>query len=66
LLFTTAVNKTNLRIISGNMRKKKVVFVLFGVAGITETLNEKSSNPEAVDMNGRFQMQGGKNWILPK
>jgi hypothetical protein len=22
--------------------------------------------PEAVDMNGRFQMQGGKNWILPK
>jgi hypothetical protein len=23
-------------------------------------------NPEAVDMNGRFQMQGGKNWILPK
>jgi hypothetical protein len=22
--------------------------------------------PEAVDMNGRFQMQGGKNRILPK
>ncbi len=21
---------------------------------------------EAVDMNGRFQMQGGKNWIFPK
>jgi hypothetical protein len=21
---------------------------------------------EAVDMNGRFQMQEGKNWILPK
>ncbi len=21
---------------------------------------------EAVDMNGRFQMQGDKNWILPK
>jgi hypothetical protein len=21
---------------------------------------------EAVYMNGRFQMQGGKNWILPK
>jgi hypothetical protein len=21
---------------------------------------------EAADMNGRFQMQGGKNWILPK
>jgi hypothetical protein len=21
---------------------------------------------EAVDMNGRFQMQGGKNWFLPK
>jgi hypothetical protein len=24
------------------------------------------SNAEAVDMNGRFQMQGGKNWVLPK
>jgi hypothetical protein len=24
------------------------------------------SYPEAVDMNGRFQMQGGKNWFLPK
>ncbi len=23
-------------------------------------------SPEAVDMNGNFQMQGGKNWILPK
>ncbi len=22
--------------------------------------------PEAADMNGIFQMQGGKNWILPK
>ncbi len=22
--------------------------------------------PEAADMNGRIQMQGGKNWILPK
>jgi hypothetical protein len=21
---------------------------------------------EAVDMNGKFQMQGGKNWIFPK
>ncbi len=25
-----------------------------------------AENPEAVDMNGRFQMQGGKNWILPE
>jgi hypothetical protein len=25
-----------------------------------------NKNTEAVDMNGRFQMQGGKNWILPK
>jgi hypothetical protein len=24
------------------------------------------SSPEAVDTNGRFQMQGVKNWILPK
>jgi hypothetical protein len=23
-------------------------------------------DPEAVDMNGIFQMQGGKNWFLPK
>ncbi len=26
----------------------------------------KGPQSEAVDMNGRFQMQGGKNWILPK
>jgi hypothetical protein len=26
----------------------------------------QQGGPEAVDMNGRFQMQGGKNWILPK
>jgi hypothetical protein len=25
-----------------------------------------SESAEAVDMNERFQMQGGKNWILPK
>ncbi len=24
------------------------------------------TSAEAVDMNGRFQMQGGKNWFLPK
>jgi hypothetical protein len=24
------------------------------------------NSTEAVDMNGRFQRQGGKNWILPK
>ncbi len=28
--------------------------------------NESSKAAEAVDMNERFQMQGGKNWILPK
>ncbi len=27
---------------------------------------EKGMVPEAVDMNGRFQMQGRKNWFLPK
>jgi len=27
---------------------------------------ESKNWPEAVDMNGRFEMQGGKNWILPK
>jgi hypothetical protein len=26
----------------------------------------RGPTPEAVDMNGRFQMQGGKNRILPK
>jgi hypothetical protein len=26
----------------------------------------RSTSTEAVDMNGRFQMQGGKNWFLPK
>jgi hypothetical protein len=31
-----------------------------------EAGNLKSENSEAADMNGRFQMQGGKNWILPK
>ncbi len=25
-----------------------------------------ASATEAVDMNGRFQIQGGKNWFLPK
>jgi hypothetical protein len=32
-----------------------------GFVSITE-----EGSPEAVDMNGRFQMQGGKNWFLPK
>ncbi len=38
-----------------------------------ESIPRKESTPpgwetisEAADMNGRFQMQGGKNWILPK
>jgi hypothetical protein len=29
-------------------------------------MKELPGYPEAVDMNGRFQMQGGKNWFLPK
>ncbi len=29
-------------------------------------MSYNASIPEAVDMNGRFQMQGGKNWFLPK
>jgi hypothetical protein len=29
-------------------------------------LNPVAFCSEAVDMNGIFQMQGGKNWILPK
>ncbi len=31
-----------------------------------EKLPGRVPTPEAVDMNGRFQMQGGKNWFLPK
>jgi hypothetical protein len=27
---------------------------------------QNTRRAEAVDMNGRFQMQGGKNWFLPK
>jgi hypothetical protein len=26
----------------------------------------RTMGTEAVDINGRFQMQGGNNWILPK
>jgi hypothetical protein len=29
-------------------------------------INPPFMTTEAVDMNGRIQMQGGKNWILPK
>jgi hypothetical protein len=29
-------------------------------------VDEEILSSEAVDMNGRFQMQGGKNWFLPK
>jgi hypothetical protein len=35
-----------------------------GGGGFAEPTDNKEA--EAVDMNGRFQMQGGKNWILPK
>ncbi len=28
-----------------------------------EKKQERQKCPEAVDMNGRFQMQGGKNWF---
>ncbi len=28
--------------------------------------NVNQAQSEAVDMNGRFQKQGGKNWFLPK
>ncbi len=33
---------------------------------VTVQEQEADLNSEAVDMNGRFQIQGGKNWILPK
>ncbi len=37
-----------------------------GICSLVETPQKFPRNTEAVDMNGRFQMQGGKNWILPK
>jgi hypothetical protein len=39
------------------------------VAGIDtffEVIQRRVFLTEAVAMNGRFQMQEGKNWILPK
>jgi hypothetical protein len=30
------------------------------------TYTEKAVVQRRYDMNGKFQMQGGKNWILPK
>jgi hypothetical protein len=32
----------------------------------SQTGTDSNKLPEAVDMNGRFHMQGGKNWFLPK
>jgi hypothetical protein len=32
----------------------------------TKVSADPKKKSEAVDMNGRFQMQGGKNWFLPK
>jgi hypothetical protein len=42
--------------------------ILFSYFDYSENFifSRKSFRSEAVDMNGRFQMQGGKNWILPK
>ncbi len=36
--------------------------------GLSSRMSSLVMDPlsEAVDMNGRFQMQGGKNWFLPK
>jgi hypothetical protein len=33
---------------------------------VTQECEYELKKAEAVDMNGRFQMQGGKNWFLPK
>jgi hypothetical protein len=37
---------------------KQLIQVILKMTGVKCT--------EAVDMNGRFRMQGGKNWFLPK
>ncbi len=37
----------------------------FDSVGVEKTQSQCNCS-EAADMNGRFQMQGGKNWILPK
>jgi hypothetical protein len=43
------------------IKRKKLINVTFYLFFL-----EFFRSAEAVDMNGRFQMQGGKNWILPK
>jgi hypothetical protein len=44
--------------------EEPVCIDLFRQNPVFTSLHLKS--PEAVDTNGRFQMQGGKNWIFPK
>ncbi len=46
--------------------KLSAVLLYFTIRTASPTCFYPVSTPEAVDMNGRFQMQGGKNWILPK
>jgi hypothetical protein len=52
--------------------KLYILYIVFCVVGFAPFYNNMGKNAqdalptEAVDMNGRFQMQGGKNWFLPK
>ncbi len=43
----------------------RVVTTLFGIGRAGPHMVEIHVQ-RRYDMNGRFQMQGGKNWILPK
>ncbi len=47
--------------VHGNIHKVHIIYVYNYIL-----CDNIAWNTEAVDMNGRFQMQGGKNWFLPK
>jgi hypothetical protein len=60
---------TGLPCVAGGI-KKLDRFLFAALSAISKVpkreIFDRSDFPEAVDMNGRFQMQGGKNWFLPK
>jgi hypothetical protein len=59
-LFITIEHKPS----KGRIRPQELKEI--GFACLKTVLPLDVQEAEAADMNGRFQMQGGKNWILPK
>ncbi len=53
----TVISKDRLQILKDMLQTEQAKVL------VKRTLGDRWT--EAVDMNGRFQMQGGKNWILP-